>query len=222
MLGLKLPTMTSREIDLEAVLIPKNSGLPPCLYIPIAARDEAGIAKYVGPIVKTLSSHKIKKAFLVHADAPPEPEPRLPIWQIAESIVLHRSQQVWVHVDCKDYRAAYQMAFPEETLEKGTVLDHVMNRREARLKGFHYLRIVPVLREVNSSAGSLVEKWGVDYHSTPRMREINASSKAAVQYACTDDIVKMLNMMVGGGVMDVVNEAQALMEVPKDGSGSCV
>ncbi len=214
--------MTYREIDPEAVLIPMNSGLPPCLFIPIAARDESGIEKYVGPIVKTLTGLKIKKAFLVNANAPPDPEPRLPIWQVAESIVLHRPLQVWVHVDCKDYRAAYQMAFPEELLDKGTVLDHVMNRREARLKGFHYLRIVPVLRQVNSSAGSLVEKWGVDYHSTPRMREINAASKAAVQYAATDDIVKMLNMMVGGGVMDVVNEAQALMEVPKAGSGSCI
>lgn len=207
--------MTYRAIDPEAVLIPMNSGVPPCLYIPIAARDEAAIQKYVGPIVKTLTGHKIKKAFLVNANAPPEPETRLPIWQVAESIVLHRPLQVWVHVDCKHYRTAYQMAFPEEPLHRGIVLDHVMNRREARLKGYHYLRIVPVLREVNSSAGSLVEKWGVDYHSTPRMREINAASKAAVEYACTDSIVKMLNIMVGGGVMAVVNEAQALLEVPK-------
>lgn len=213
--------MTYRKIDPEAVLIPMNSGVPPCLYIPIAARDEAAIEKYVGPIVKTLTGHKIKKAVLVNADAPPEPETRLPIWQVAESIVLHRPLQVWVHVDCKHYRAAYQMAFPEEPLHKGIVLDHVMNRREARLKGYHYLRIVPVLREVNSSAGSLVEKWGVDYHSTPRMREINAASKAAVEYACTDSIVKMMNIMVGGGVMAVVNEAQALLEVPKAGVGSC-
>lgn len=94
--------MTYREIDPEAVLVPMNSGLPPCLYIPIAARDESGIEKYVGPIVKTLTGLKIKKAFLVNANAPPDPEPRLPIWQVAESIVLHRSLQVWVHVDCKD------------------------------------------------------------------------------------------------------------------------
>ena len=71
--------------------------------------------------------------------------------------------------------------------------DHVLNRRVARLKGFSYLRIVPISRGANSSHGSLSEGWSVAYHSTPQMREINRASLASVQYADIADIAKMLN-----------------------------
>jgi hypothetical protein len=94
------------------------------------------------------------------------------------------------------------------------VLDHIMNRRVARLKGFTYLRIVPISRGANSSHGSLSEGWGVAYHSTPRMVEINTASKAVVQYADLCDIVKMLNIQGGGFFMENVNDAQKLVDLP--------
>jgi hypothetical protein len=45
--------------------------------------------------------------------------------------------------------------------------------------------------------------------------EINRASQAVVQYADLADIVKMLNLEGGGGLMDIVNEAQRLVDLPK-------
>jgi hypothetical protein len=93
-----------------------------------------------------------------------------------------------------------------------------MNRRIARLKGFSYLRIVPISRGANSSHGSLNEGWAVDYHSAPAMMKKNSESLASVQYADIADIVKMLNIKGGGSFMDNVNDAQKLVDLP-DASG---
>jgi hypothetical protein len=46
------------------------------------------------------------------------------------------------------------------------------------------------------------------------MRELNAASKAAVQYADLADIVKMLNITGGGSFMQNVNDAQTLVDLP--------
>jgi hypothetical protein len=209
------PATPCRPIDEHATRIPKSSGLLPCLYIPIAARDTAAIERYVGRIAGQLATSALDKALLVEAHAPEKPDPRLAIWNVPESAVLHFSKQVWVHVDYRAYRRAYMAAFPDFDLT-GLVLDHVMNRRVARLKGFAYLRIVPISRGANSSHGSLSEGWGVEYHSSPRMREQNRVSQASVQYADLSDIVKMLNMQGGGSFMDNVNEAQKLVDLPDE------
>jgi hypothetical protein len=89
-----------------------------------------------------------------------------------------------------------------------------MNRQVARLKGYTYLRIVPISRAANSSHGGLSEGWGVEYHSSPKMMELNRASQAVVQYADLADIVKMLNMEGGGSFMEIVNEAQKLVDLP--------
>lgn len=47
------------------------------------------------------------------------------------------------------------------------------------------------------------------------MREIHRASQAVVQYADLADVVKMLNMEGGGSFMDIVNEAQKLVDSPK-------
>ncbi len=101
----------------------------------------------------------------------------------------------------------------------GLVLDHVMNRRVARLKGFTYLRIVPISRRANSSHGGLSEGWAIEHHTSPVMRERNRASQAGVQYADLADVVKMLNMEGGGSFMDVVNQAQKLVDLPDSVSG---
>jgi hypothetical protein len=121
---------------------------------------------------------------------------------------------VWVDVDYSAYRRAYIGAFPDIDLT-GLVLDHVMNRRVARLKGFKYLRIVPIFRKANSSHGALSEGWAVEYHSSPRMIKLNKASQAAVQYADLADVVKMLNMEGGGSFTDNVNDAQKLVDLPE-------
>lgn len=202
-----------RLIDQHAVRIPQSSGLLPCLYVPVAARDTTAIETYVGRIVAPLARGSPSKALLVEAYAPEKADVRLPIWGLPEAVVLHYPRQVWVHVDYSGYRRAYIRAFQDVDLA-GLVLDHVMNRRAARLKGFTYLRIVPISRPTNSSHGGLSEGWSVAYHSSPKMMELNRASQAVVQYADIADIVKMLNMQGGGSFMDIVNEAQKLVDLP--------
>jgi hypothetical protein len=207
-----------RSIDQHAIRIPKDSGLLPCLYVPIAARDLDAIGTYVGRIEMSLSPDTlVGRALLVDAHEPEERDERLSIWDVPEAAVLHCRRQVWVHVDYPAYRRAYMRAFPEVSLT-GLVLDHIMNRRVARLKGFSYLRIVPISRGANSSHGSLSEGWGVKYHGSPEMKERNSESLARVQYADLADIVKMLNLKGGGSFMDNVNEAQKLVDL-QDASG---
>jgi hypothetical protein len=204
-----------RMIDQHAILIPRESGLLPCLYVPVAARDRSAIETYVGKVMMSLTPDGSSKGLLVEAHDPGRLDDRLAIWNVPEAVVLHSRRQVWVDVNYTAYRRAYIRAFPDANLT-GLVLDHVMNRRVALLKGFTYLRIVPISRGANSSHGSLSEGWGVAYHSSPRMREKNRASQAVVQYADLTDIAKMLNLQGGGSLMDRVNEAQKLVDLPDE------
>jgi len=206
--------MTQRPIDHHAIRIPQNSGLPPSLYVPVAARDTNAIETFVGRIVAYLARRSPSNALLVEAHEPEKADVRLPIWGLPEAGILHHPKQVWVHVDYSAYRRAYNRAFPDVDLA-GLVLDHVMNRRVARLTGFAFLRIVPISRAANSSHGGLSEGWGVDHHRSRKMMEINKASRAVVQYADIADIVKMLNREGGGSLMDIVNDAQQLVRLPE-------
>jgi hypothetical protein len=154
---------------------------------------------------------------MTKAHNPEKADERLPIWQVPGVQILHAALQVWVDVDYRSYRPAYVRAFPDADLT-AFVLDHVMNRRVARLKGFQYLRIVPISRGANSSHGGLSEGWAVKHHSSPEMIAKNRASLASVQYADLADIVKMLDIQGGGSLMENVNEAQKLVERP-DASG---
>lgn len=125
--------MTRRPIDQNAVRIPQQSGLMPCLYIPVGARDTNAIETYVGRILAPLAQGSPSKALLVEAHEPDEPDDRLAIWGHPGAAILHYPRQVWVHVDYTAYRRAYMRGFPDVDLT-GFVLDHIMNRRVARLK----------------------------------------------------------------------------------------
>ena len=206
-------TMNFRPIDLHAARMPWMAGLLPCLYVPIAARDSSAIETYVGKIHAQLAPRSKRKALLVESHEPEKPDDRLSIWSLPAAAALHYPRQVWVHVNYSGYRRAYIRAFPDADLTD-FVIDHVMNRRVARLKGFKYLRVVPVSRAVNSSHGGLSERWAVEYHSSPRMVKLNKASHAVVQYADLSDIVKMINMEGGGSLMEIVNEAQKLVDLP--------
>jgi hypothetical protein len=203
--------MIAPQIDEVArALALTRYALPLCLQIPIGARDEDALERFVGRIETELPSSRQRKALLVCAYDAPAADTRLPIWDQPGAAILRATRQVWVDVDARDYRRAYATAFPEQDLSS-LVLDHVMNRRVARLKGFRYLRIVPISRGANSSSGGLSEKWGVAYHGTPHMLTINKHLGTFIQYADLADIVKMLNIKTGGSLQDAVNEAQALV-----------
>src|SRR5437764_554529 len=162
--------------------------LPLCLHLPVGARDEDALERFVGTIETVLMSGGQKKALLVRAYDAVAADDRLPIWNEPGVAMLRATRQVWVDVDNRAYRRAYATAFPEQDLE-GLVLDHVMNRRVARLKGFRYVRIVPISRAANSSSGGLSEKWGAAYHGTPHMITINKHLGTFIQYADLADIV---------------------------------
>ncbi len=183
--------------------------LPDCLHVPIAAVDETAIAKYVGDIEQVLSGEARPTALVIRVKQPPPIDPRLPIWKLPASKVLHQRRQVWVHFAYTRYRKAYRKAFPDEVIAD-KVLSHVMNRRIAALKGFQYVRIIPTSRGCNSSSG-FSENWGVALHSTPDQIAANGRRGAFIQYADLSDLMLMLDMKVGGGVMVAVNEGQKLV-----------
>lgn len=184
--------------------------MPESLHLPISARDKESIIRYIGDIIAELSSPDTNGAFLVEVPKPASINTKLAVWKLPESRILHQVFQVWVHVDYKGYRKAYRKAFPAENISS-LILDHIPNRKMAKVMGFNYVRIIPISRRANSSSGSLCEQWGVKYQNTPRMRKINSDKKSFIQYADIACLVKMLNIKTGGGVMDAVNEGQKLL-----------
>ena len=72
--------MTVRLIDEHAMDIPKNSGLAPCLYVPIAAKDQAAIERYVGTVQRVVVDGTPSQVLLVVSHTPPERDLLLPIW----------------------------------------------------------------------------------------------------------------------------------------------
>jgi hypothetical protein len=183
--------------------------VPDCLHIPIAAVDEAAITSYIGEIEAVLSGGSPRRALLVRAKDPPPIDKRLPIWDLPSSEVLHFRRQVWVHIAFTRYRKAYGRAFPEHPIS-GMVLSHAMNRRIAAKKGFAYVRITPTTRGCNSSS-AFSENWGVTLHGTPYQIAANRRRGAFIQYADLASLMVMLDIRIGGGVMNTVNEGQKLV-----------
>lgn len=183
--------------------------LPDCLHVPIAAVDEDAIRAYIGDVEQVLASGSPSKALLITIAEPPEIDPLLPICDHPNAAVLHARQQVWVHIAFNRYRAAYRKAFPKEVIA-GKVLSHAMNRRTAALKGFDYVRITPVSRGGNSSS-SFSEQWGVSLHGSPAQLPTRRIRPPYIQYADLSDLMLMLDIKVGGGVMAAVNDGQKLV-----------
>jgi hypothetical protein len=183
--------------------------LPECLHVPVAAVNEAAIRSYIGEIEQVLAGGASPKALIVNINESPTIDRQLPIWELASSKILYLRRQVWVHIAFTRYRDAYRKAFPEESID-GKVLSHTMNRRVAALKGFAYVRITPTSRGCNSSSG-FSEKWGVGLHNSPEQNAANRKRGAFIQYADLCDLMVMLDLKVGGGVMAMVNEGQKLV-----------
>jgi hypothetical protein len=197
------------EIDHKAKERAIIFGMPPDVHIPIGARDKNAIIKYIGSI-ENIRKVSPESAFIVTPHFCPELNKKLPLWKLKESAILHSKKQVWVDVNYKSYREAYIKACPEEDI-KGYALDHILNRRVARLKRFDYLRIIPVTIGVNTNSGAITEKYGFEYHSTERMKKLNQKSKAFIEYGDIADIVKMLNRKTGGKFQDKIRDSLNLI-----------
>ena len=184
-------------------------GIPPCLLVPIAAVNEQAITDYVGDVIQVLSGRGSRMAFLVRARPGPAIDARLPIWDHPGSGVFHAPLQVWVHEQYRRYRPAYRRAFPDEDL-RGLVLSHALNRRVAALKGFGFVRLTATSRRANSSS-AFSEQWGVALHSEDPQMKANRRLGALIEYADLTGLMLMLDMNLGGGVMDAVNEGFSLI-----------
>lgn len=184
-------------------------GLPECLHVPIATLNEESITKYIGKIERVLSKRLPHKALLVRIETPPPRDERLPLWNKQNSSILFSPLQVWVDVSYGQYRAAYKEAFPDEDIQ-GKVLSHAMNRRVANLKGYQFVRLSPVSRSANSSS-AFSEQWGKARYTETRKSPDEIRAGAFIQYADFSDILLMMDTVVGGGVMEVVNLEQALL-----------
>ena len=184
-------------------------GLPECLHVPIAAVDEGAIRNYVGNIDRVVSGRKYRKAFLVTVPAFAPIDPLLPISDHPNAGIFHARQQVWVHVAYKPYRPAYKRALPQDTIE-GMVLSHAMNRDTAAYKGFDFVRLTPVSGIANVSS-AFSEQWAKERHKPKELVVTRRTGPPFIQYADLSDLMLMLDLMLGGGVMDAVNEGQKLI-----------
>lgn len=184
--------------------------LPECIHVPVAAVDESAIRDYIGDVEEVLTGRSGRKALLVRIPELPKIDPCLPICNHPNVRVLHARRQVWVHVAFGQYRNAYRKAFPNEDITN-KVLSHALNRRTAAAKGFEYVRITPVSRGGNSSSG-FSEQWGVALHGSPDQIATHRIRPPFIQYADLSDLMLMLDIKLGGGVMAVVNEGQKLVE----------
>ncbi len=189
--------------------MPWAAGLPACLRVPVAARDLSAIEQHVGTIVREIPDGPNPPGYIVGPHTIPDIDPRLPVWNLPEASILHERMQLWVHVDGRRYRSQFAEAFSDIDI-LGKDIDHVMNRHVARLKGFHYARVVCISPAANRSSGAISEKWAIDYHGSEEMQRRHRESKARVQYADIADLAKMLNIAVGGGVMGQLNDVQHL------------
>jgi len=196
------------EYDANAIMIASTRyALPRCLHIPIAARSIDAIERYIGKAEVVLKDRHGRLALSVHAAPPEELDESLVIWDIPESAVLHSSPQVWVHVDFRAYRKAYVAVRPMDNVA-GMVIDHVRNRRVARVMGFEYVRLVPISRGANTSSGGLTEKWELEFQKKPENKAWHAAHPTFIQYGDITDLAKMLDMRMESGQHDPVNVLQ--------------
>ena len=182
--------------------------VPECLHVPVVAEDEKAITDHIGDIVDVLSPGR---AFLVAIDSPPERDSRLPIWDHPLVDVLFDPLQVWVKTSYTRYRPAYIKAKGYEAVA-GKVLGHAYNRQSAFLRGYEFVRIVPISRTTNSSS-AYTEQWGVE-RALLDLGERKIKTGLRIQYADLSDLLQMLDISLGGGVQEVYRIGRNLIEVP--------
>jgi hypothetical protein len=157
-----------------------------------------------------VSRRGLRKAFLVTVPEPVVIDPLLPISDHPNAGIFHARHQVWVHVTYNPYRPAYKRALPDEDID-GLILSHAMNKDTAAHKGFDFVRITPVSDVANLSS-AFSEQWAKKRHKPKEPIVARRTGPPFIQYADLSDLMLMLDMMLGGGVMEAVNEGQKLIE----------
>jgi hypothetical protein len=184
--------------------------VPECLHTPVCAVDRAAIEEFVGNIVQVYGR---ESAYLVQRYEPAPPDFRLPIWNEPNVERIHEQLQVWVRTKYSRYRYAFRQLRPDVQID-GKVLHHIINRRYAKKCGFEYIRLAPIRRETNSSS-AFSEDWGVNLEGwSPGYFDKQKARGYRVKYAGTDAILAMMDVELGGGIMDVARLAQDLFDVP--------
>lgn len=174
-------------------------GLHHSLVIPIGAKSRASIERYVGNIEKVFGN---EDAFLVTFEPHGLPN-ELPVWKMERSALFHQGRQLWVHVNSRKYRRLYQELFREMMTGEDQVIDHIMNRKLARALQYNYVRLLHVSRAANSSSGRGGETVAMGF--LPVTVSVNPEANASeIVYADPMDLLKMLDVKVGGFGLEVV------------------
>ncbi len=200
-------------------------GLPPCLWIPIAAINIEAIEKFVGQILDKHSNSKgIVDAILVktrinniYATS------KVKLWKQLNSgdykERLYPEKQVWVHVNYAKYRKSY-IDFHMPDIPNGYVLDHIQNRESIRLREYShpYLRLCPVSHKVNTNGGGTYGGEGLEKEFLKRIKiedfhiqkEFHQRLNFSIQYADPMDLTKMLNIPPGTKTLKGMCDTQTL------------
>ena len=202
---------TSLEIESYATdtMVPENDNtcsLDDCLIIPIAAKSVDVIKRYVGSIPERDEKHNM---WLFVNFTPLAPPNNRKVWRHGRAKLINASRQCWVHVDypSPDYREAYAKCFPNINLPSDVCVDHIFNRRLAKRVGYNYVRLIHVSRGVNSSSGRGEER---STYNDSAVRSRFAKSNNNVYYASPVDLLKMLNIKVGGFPLNNVRDKHHL------------
>lgn len=132
-----------RPIDPVAARMPWMNTLSRCLHIPIAARNEGALQRFVGTVASVRRQKGALVAVVVNAYRSHPPDLRLPFWKEADSCLLHATAEIWVHIDYRRLVPAYVGAVPDCDLTDRKVT-HMMDPHIARRRGFSFLRVLPL------------------------------------------------------------------------------
>ena len=199
--------MTRKEWETLGV---QTHGLPPDLFVPIAAAELEAVEAYVGSIQMRIIGRKRSTNAAVVVAHQPSRNRQVPLWDQCEADQdyqhLHPSRQLWVHVDYFGYRRAWKrLGFSEVTHD--VFLDHIRNRVAVRLSGYRhpFLRVCPVSRETNTSSGLDNGAEGMEKEELRRLRQqptciqrrTERRLDAPVVLADPIDLTKMLDIPTG-------------------------
>jgi hypothetical protein len=168
----------------------ETASLPKCFVVPIASKDIKALKKYVGefePIEKYPND-----AFIVKFEKT-ECSNNFDVWNHPRSYLINYERQLWVDVDFKNFNKVYRSEFPEFDITDDVHIDHLMNRRLARIFGYKYIRLIHVNNSTNVSSGAGAEKLAVDMHG-----DIELDKEAQMQYADPFELAKILDLQTGG------------------------
>jgi hypothetical protein len=202
-------------------------GLPACLRIPVGAASVESISQFVGEIEDSIQNMKgATVALKVRAHTRGFPgQPIAKLWRTElgrrHADTLFPEFQIWVHVDYRRYREAYRR-FGMAPIESETFLDHIHNRRMARLRWYAhpFLRLCPMSRTTNTNSGhaSGSEGAGIDYTrsllaSPERSLALKAQvSSYQIEYADCSDLTKMLDISPGTEIMNGIRDSLHLFD----------